>query len=124
MQPTACVTISDITSTEPGDAPTNFTSTIIKYSTAIKLKWNEPRQPNGVLVSYTITYNTPEDFVSRTEALESVAVGGLEENTWYRFDIVASTRIGSGPSASLTTRTDISGLVEKYHECCVTLILT
>ena len=87
--------------------------------------WNEPRQPNGVLVSYTITYNTSEDFVSRTEALESVAVGGLEENTWYRFDIVASTRIGSGPSASLTTRTDISGLVEKYHdECCVTLILT
>ena len=86
--------------------------------------WNEPRQPNGVLVSYTITYNTSEDLVSRTEALESVEVGGLEENTWYRFDIVASTRIGSGPSASLTTRTDISGVVEKYHECCVTLILT
>jgi hypothetical protein len=92
---------------EPGDAPTNFVSTIIN-STAIKLMWDEPRQLNGVLVSYTITYNTSEDLVSRTEALESVEIGGLEENTWYRFYIVASTRIGSGPSASLTTRTDIS----------------
>ena len=97
--------------TEPGDAPTNFISTVIN-STAIKLTWDEPLLPYGVLVSYTITYNTSDGNISivksSTETRE-VVVGDLEEHTRYMFAIVASTQIGSGPSASVVTRTDISG---------------
>ena len=78
-------------------------------STAIKLSWDEPLLPYGVIVSYTITYNTSIGVTSRVEALKSVEIGGLEESTWYTFEIVASTRIGSGPPASLSARTEISG---------------
>ena len=81
-------------------------------STAIKLTWDEPLLPYGVLLSYTITYNISNGNISvdqnSTDPRE-VVVADLEEHTRYTFVIVASTRIGSGPSASVTTRTDISG---------------
>ena len=102
--------------TEPADAPTNFISTVLN-STAIKLTWDEPLLPYGVLVSYTITYNTSNGNVSQTKDAtdpREVVIGSLEEHTRYKFEIVASTRIGSGPSVSLITRTDISGIYTVY----------
>ena len=105
---------------EPADAPTNFISTVLN-STAIKLTWDEPLLPYGVLVSYTITYNTSNGNVSQTEDAtdpREVVIGSLEEHTRYKFEIVASTRIGSGPSVSLITRTDISGIYTVYKKHC------
>jgi receptor-type tyrosine-protein phosphatase Q len=95
---------------EPGDAPTDFLSTVVN-STAVKLTWNEPLLPYGVLISYNITYNTSDSNISRFEYAtdpREVVIGGLEEHTRYRFEIFASTRIGRGPAVSLITRTDIS----------------
>ena len=37
-------------------------------------------------------------------------VADLQEHTLYRFEIVASTRVESGPYAYKITRTDISGI--------------
>ena len=97
--------------TVPGDAPTNFNLVIIN-STAIRLTWDEPLLPYGVLLSYTVIYNTSNGNRSRvvnsTEPRD-IVIAELQEHTWYRFVILASTRIGDGPYAYLTARTDISG---------------
>ena len=105
------VTSLSVYSTEPGDSPNNFNLDIIN-STAIRLTWDEPLLPYGILLSYTIKYNTSNGNISRvvnsTEPRD-IIIAELQEHTWYRFEIVASTRIGDGPYTYLTARTDISG---------------
>ena len=84
---------------EPGDAPTNFKSVVVN-STAIQLTWDEPQLPYGIILSYTITYNTSHGDVSHVQSSTEprvIIIDGLQEHTWYRFEIFASTRIGAGP---------------------------
>ena len=102
---------------EPGDAPTDFDSMVVN-STAIRLTWDSPLLPYGIILSYTITYNTSDGDISLVQNStdpRDIIVADLQEHTWYRFEIVASTRVGSGPSAYLTTRTDISGMSYKLY---------
>ena len=113
----------------PADPPANFSATAIN-STAILLTWSEPPTPNGIVISYNISFSEmPTDIgseinghnqsINHTEPPVSLQVGagddnsflvtGLNEYTLYVFEIFASTRIGSGPSAWETTRT--------HHTC-------
>ena len=81
-------------------------------STAIRLTWSPPMLPYGVLVSYTITYNASDENVSivvNSASPRNYLIAHLEEHTWYRFELFASTSIGGGPYTTLTIRTDISG---------------
>ena len=97
---------------EPGDAPANFNSDVVN-STAIRLTWDKPRLSYGIILSYTITYNTSLGNVSRVEnstEARDIVITNLQEHTWYGFEIVASTRIGDGPYAYVIRRTDISGM--------------
>ena len=93
----------------PGDPPTNFRGTVVN-STAVSLTWSEPLLPHGVITSYTITYNSTGRQISVTVNPRdtSYLISALDEFTTYDVFIYASTRVGSGPSASLTVTTNPS----------------
>ena len=112
-----------LTQTVPTDPPASFNATAIN-STAIQLTWSRPPTPNGIVVSYNITYNlsevriasgsggnvlmmdgTPMSVLVGAEDGNSYVVAGLDEYTIYEFEMFASTRIGPGPSTQATART-------------------
>ena len=98
---------------EPGDAPTNFEAVVVN-STAIQLTWDQPQLPYGIVLSYNITYNTSYGHISHVQNSSEprvIVIDGLQEHTWYRFEIFASTRIGAGPEAYIIARTDLSGMM-------------
>ena len=93
--------------TVPDSPPASFNATAIN-STAIQLVWSEPLTPNGIIISYNITYNLSEMLASvlvDTEYGKKYVVTELDEYTVYRFEIFASTRVGPGPSTQATART-------------------
>ena len=98
---------------EPGDAPANFKAVAVN-STAIQLTWDLPQLPYGIILSYTITYNTLYGnvfYVQSSIEPRLIVIDGLQEHTWYRFEIFASTRVGGGPQAYLIARTHPSGMM-------------
>ena len=97
---------------EPGDAPTNFKAVAVN-STSIQLTWDLPQLPYGNILSYNITYNTSYGNVSHVQSSTELRliVHGLEEYTWYRFEIFASTRVGAGPETYIIARTGLSGMI-------------
>ena len=111
--------------TVPADPPANFNATAIN-ATAIQLTWSQPPTPDGIVVSYNITYNLSEVTIDSgsggnvlmmdhtgppmsvlvdAEDGNSYVVTGLNEYTIYQFEIFASTRIGPGPSTQATAGT-------------------
>ena len=95
-------------------------------STSIRLTWSPPLLPYGVLISYTITYNVSDGNIStviNSTNPRSHLIAQLEEHTWYRFELFASTSVGSGPHATLITRTDIAGTQLSPIETAVVLLL-
>ena len=97
----------------PQDAPSQFSGLVLN-STAVLLTWSYPHIPYGIIISYTITYNTSGTVVQSIpipgNQTTSYTVHGLNEDTVYTFTVYALTRIGAGPSAELTART---------HEYCM-----
>ena len=97
--------------TEPGDPPANFVATVMS-ATSIHLTWSEPLLPNGVLVSYNITYNLTgisTSVVVSARDNTAYTVRGLNAFVYYQFLVSASTRVGAGPIARTVKRTDESG---------------
>jgi len=99
------------------DAPSNFSGLVLN-STAVLLTWSYPSGPHGIIISFTIGYNTSG---TSTQVIPipgnqttNYTVDGLNEDTVYTFTVYASTRIGAGPSAELTARTD-----EYCMLCCL-----
>ena len=111
--------------TVPADSPASFNATAIN-ATAIQLTWLQPPTPHGIIVSYNVTYNLSEVTIGSgsggnvlimdhtgppmsvlvdAENGNSYVVTGLNEYTVYQFEILASTRIGPGPSTQTTART-------------------
>ena len=108
--------------TVPTDPPASFNATAIN-STAIELTWSQPPTPNGIIVSYNITYNMSEmidaesgsgsgsSFIVLVSVLvdaedgNSYLMTGLNVYTVYTFEIFASTGVGPGPSTQVTART-------------------
>ena len=94
----------------PDDPPQDF-EVIVLNSTGILLTWTQPSIPNGIITSYTVAYNLTElndvTVVLGSEVFIYVALE-LNEDTFYRFQIHASTRIGPGPTNQSTVKTDES----------------
>ena len=102
--------MKNISTAVPGDPPQEFYTAMVN-STAIRLTWNEPTTPNGIIVAYHIGYNRSANANgSMTVDAEErhYTVGGLNEYTVYLFVIYASTRIGDGPSVHAVRRTNES----------------
>ena len=79
----------------------------------MRIQWNPPpvEDQNGIILSYTISYNVSADQpnelfnVSNT----SVIITGLEEFTYYNVSVGAATVNGTGPFTSVVERTDSDG---------------
>ena len=96
---------------EPGDPPARLAATVTS-ATSIYLTWSDPLLPNGVLVSYNISYNLTGTYTSiivNTVGTTAYTITNLNAFTYYEFLISASTRVGAGPVATIVTRTDESG---------------
>jgi len=114
--------------TVPDSPPASFNATTIN-STAIQLVWSEPPTPNGIIISYNITYNLSEMLASvlvDAEHGKKYVVTELDEYTVYRFEIFASTRVGPGPSTGAgaqTNETNKSSSIScqniRYHNACM-----
>ena len=93
----------------PDGSPENFQVSDVN-STAVNLTWSDPLIPNGIVTTFTVTYNFSNIVQSITLSadIRNVLISGLEEYTIYVFAISASTRIGSGPSTEILLRTEES----------------
>ena len=75
------------------------------------LSWLPPAIPNGVITSYTVTYNlTGESSTSLVfQAGEQYTISGLNPYSYYQFTVFASTVLGDGPpTLPITLRTAIA----------------
>ncbi|XP_051172890.1 protein sidekick isoform X3 [Leptopilina boulardi] len=71
---------------------------------ALTVKWNSPREINGILIAYQLKYmikDLPESLrvENLTANVHSVKVEHLQATTHYRFEIVAWTSKGPGKSS-------------------------
>lgn len=74
--------------------------------------WAPPREPNGILLGYTLRYwieGTPESVIVRNLTADTNAelVRGLRPVTSYTFEVFAWTVVGAGPPLSATIRSGI-----------------
>ena len=95
----------------PDGPPSNLTASSVN-SSAILLTWFEPINPNGIVVSFTIMYNT-SGIVEQSGTItipnsRRFTITGLHADTVYEFSVLASTRVGPGPIAVAVARTDQS----------------
>lgn len=95
-------------------APTDL-SVIKVFDSMVKLRWLEPRNPNGILQGYQIILHDITNNLNDTRKLsdpQSVmehTIGELNPFTWYKVHIQAYSRKFLGePSAQVKFRTDIS----------------
>ena len=109
---------------EPGDPPARLAATVTS-ATSIYLTWSDPLLPNGVLVSYNISYNLTGTYTSiivNAVGTTAYTITNLNAFTYYEFLISASTRVGAGPVATIVTRTDESGKRMLIFLQCLALI--
>ena len=73
----------------------------------VTLQWMSPETPNGVITHYSIQYDGTviDNFHSKTLTKMMGTVEGLSPDTEYVLELRAHTRVGPGPSASLTVKT-------------------
>ena len=76
--------------------------------TSVFLTWSPPLVPYGNIVSYTILVE--EGLVGGNVSVilvnsSSAVVTNLLPFTYYNFSVAASTRIGTGPSDVISTKT-------------------
>ena len=88
----------------PDDPPVNFIGSVIN-STTLLLTWSEPLFPNGIIISYSIMYNLSGISQLQTVFSNNIIITGLDAYTVYKFTVLASTRIGPGPTAEFEART-------------------
>ena len=100
------------------------TSTTQLNATSILVTWNVPvlNDLNGVLLNYSINYSGIEiDTVPRVIYLsnptltnQSIILTNLEEYTTYSINVSAYTKVGRGPDAVVSQRTNQDG---EYIHC-------
>lgn len=99
-------------STAPDSPPFNCTATPTNSSEAISLTWFTPLQPNGLILTYNITYlplssTSGRDYSTETNTTISTAnnetafvVTNLYKATTYSFSLQAFTVVGGSPIAT------------------------
>ena len=82
-------------------------------STIVKLSWQPPAMPNGVITAYKVWYNQTLNCSGSLVSVSASVAGsvltytftGLEENTRYVFYVSAVTIAGEGEAAMVMGRT-------------------
>ncbi|XP_032906343.1 immunoglobulin superfamily DCC subclass member 4 isoform X3 [Amblyraja radiata] len=105
-------TLSDKPSSPPSDLKLN---PINSYS--VRVRWQPPAEPNGIIIEYIILYNanyTQSDelwnSLSKEGHIFSTDVRGLESDTRYFFKMGAKTVVGRGP---YSTTKDVQTLAKR-----------
>lgn len=90
----------------PSSPPRMFESHPTNGSTTVKLTWQPPEQPNGVITGYLIFYTSRRSSQERDWIIEGVlgdrfqvTVRQLEPDTTYYFKIQARNSKGYGPTS-------------------------
>lgn len=83
--------------------------------TSVKLRWSEPKSPNGILQGYQIVLHDIASNLNETRKLSDPeskmehTIGDLKPYTWYLVHIQAYSRKFTGePSQPIKFRTDVS----------------
>ena len=111
---------------EPGSPPTNLQISSAT-SSSVTITWGPPLTPNGVIVSYTVSYSSSTEMVSivlHNPMQTTHRITSLRAFTNYKISVYASTRIGGGPSASVVKKTEESSnlfLQMKSNVCTVAM---
>ncbi len=101
----------------PEDAPKQLAA-FSNRSDTISLSWKEPTFPNGPIISYTVIHNKTDTDVTQVVADSTqLEITGLIPFTFYKVVIYASTRIGDGPSASITIQSAESSKFVLLFQC-------
>ena len=105
------------------------TSTTQQNATSILVTWNVPElnDLNGILVNYSIFYFGLEiDTVPRVIYLshpnltnQSIILTNLEEYTTYSIIVSPYTKVGRGPDAVVTQRTNQDGEYKDYGKSVI-----
>ena len=72
-------------------------------SSSVMLQWGPPLFPNGVIVHYSLMYNSTTPIVTNISDNELMyTVEGLSSENVYIFQVTAHTEAGEGPSINIT----------------------
>ena len=93
----------------PSSPPINLVADVIG-SRFVILSWLPPAVPNGVITSYTVSYNLTGVSTSVVvQTGEQFTIPGLDPYSYYQFTVFASTAIGDGPpTLPIILRTDVA----------------
>ena len=83
-------------------------------STSLRISWLPPpvEDQNGIITAYNITYVTngeSEIMNSTSGSAQFIELTGLLKFRTYNISVAASTRVGIGPSETVTVTTDTDG---------------
>ena len=89
-----------------------------KMSTSLTVEWSPPLTPNGVILSYQVSYvglesvnPVPDSFETNSTlnpngATQTVDLGGLSPYSLYSLSVKAFTSAGGGEETRVTFRTE------------------
>ncbi|XP_036150274.1 neogenin isoform X4 [Monomorium pharaonis] len=123
--PWSMVVLNQTQEAAPSTAPRDLIiQTIEDRPTSVLLRWQPPKQPNGQITGYLISYSTDNTKWDRDWLVEGVIgdkvdaiVKGLQSNTLYYFKIQARNSKGYGPfSTTVSFKTPQSnGMDDELH---------
>ena len=88
--------------------------TALPTLTAINLTWSAPEEPNGVIISYEVTYRVSGgDLVTNTTDLSTAfSISSLTpQTTVFNISVSAYTSIGPGGAATIADQTTLCELL-------------
>ena len=88
------------------------------------LQWRPPLTPNGVIVLYSLKYNSTILVVTNTSSdVLMYTVGGLSSENVYVFQVTAHTGAGEGPPSSIVVVIRTLLAMHKCHHMSICSIL-
>ena len=97
----------------PADPPSDL-QIVVLNATSVDLNWSPPLGPYGVITNYVIqaepllvdgANTTTTTIIVSALTGTNYTVEGLSPYTMYNFSVAASTRVGTGPSDSVSAQT-------------------
>ena len=98
--------------------------TALPKSTSIDLTWNAPQEPNGVIISYEVTYRVTENNLVTTNTTDLSTTFSISpltpQTTVSNISVSAYTSIGPGEAATIADRTTLEEQCEPTIDniCC------
>ena len=98
--------------------------------TSIDLTWSAPEEPNGVIISYEVTYRVTESNLVTTNTTElstTFSISSLTpQTTVSNISVSAYTSIGPGEAATIADQTTLCELLNKSQNnyyCVVVFVV-